>query len=170
MFRPRLLVYGDQGMGQQYIGGAILNRFERLHVQTMDLSTLYSQSDRVSLKVPDNFQSRLNLISLRKQQLCSSSTKRAGTSPASSTSRMLMCGTTLLAMRCCASSKDCCEVFHQTNPSSCLVSSRTNPVSIMGIQPMLSSRIFSGIQKSQSSSSIDRLLQVFHLFVKRNTS
>lgn len=48
VFRPRLLVYGPQGMGQQYVGAAILNKYERLHVQSLDLSILYSESGRVS--------------------------------------------------------------------------------------------------------------------------
>lgn len=46
VFRPRLLVYGAQGMGQSYIGKAILHKFERLHVQSLDLSVLYSDTAR----------------------------------------------------------------------------------------------------------------------------
>ena len=46
VFRPRLLVKGDPGMGQQYLAAALLNHFEGLHVQAFDLSTLFSDSSR----------------------------------------------------------------------------------------------------------------------------
>ncbi|KAI1005799.1 Tat-binding 7 [Podosphaera aphanis] len=46
VFRPRLLIQGEPGMGQVYLGGAILNHFEGLHVQSFDLSTIYSDSTR----------------------------------------------------------------------------------------------------------------------------
>jgi SpoVK/Ycf46/Vps4 family AAA+-type ATPase len=49
IFRPRLLVYGAQGMGQSYIGKAILHKFERLHVQSLDVANLLSDSTRVCL-------------------------------------------------------------------------------------------------------------------------
>ncbi|KAI1167547.1 hypothetical protein F5B18DRAFT_444657 [Nemania serpens] len=39
-FRPRLLVYGMQGMGQSYISAAILHYFEGVHVQSFDLATI----------------------------------------------------------------------------------------------------------------------------------
>jgi SpoVK/Ycf46/Vps4 family AAA+-type ATPase len=48
VFRPRLLIGGEPGMGQSYLGGAILNHFEGLHVQSFDLPTIYSDSARVS--------------------------------------------------------------------------------------------------------------------------
>ena len=48
IFRPRLLIRGLQGMGQQYLGAALLSKFEGLHVQNMGLSTLMSDSTRVS--------------------------------------------------------------------------------------------------------------------------
>jgi len=35
-------------MGQQYLGGAILNKYERLFVQSVGLSILYGESARVS--------------------------------------------------------------------------------------------------------------------------
>jgi SpoVK/Ycf46/Vps4 family AAA+-type ATPase len=47
VFRPRLLIGGEPGMGQAYLGGAILNHFEGLHVQSFDLPTIYSDSARV---------------------------------------------------------------------------------------------------------------------------
>ena len=46
VFRPRLLIRGEPGMGQQYVGAAILNHFEGLHVQSFDLSTLFSDPGR----------------------------------------------------------------------------------------------------------------------------
>ncbi|KAL6715686.1 TAT-binding protein-like protein 7, AAA ATPase [Lecanora helva] len=46
VFRPRLLVRGLPGMGQQYLAGALLNHFEGLHVQAFDLPTLMSDSTR----------------------------------------------------------------------------------------------------------------------------
>ena len=47
VFRPRLLIRGVPGMGQQYLAGALLNHFEGLHVQSFDLPTLLSDSTRV---------------------------------------------------------------------------------------------------------------------------
>lgn len=35
-------------MGQQYLGGAILNKLERLHVQSFDISILFGDATRVS--------------------------------------------------------------------------------------------------------------------------
>jgi len=46
IFRPRLLIRGMQGMGQQYIGAALLSKFEGLHVSSFDLSTLLKDSSR----------------------------------------------------------------------------------------------------------------------------
>ncbi|KAJ8120798.1 hypothetical protein ONZ43_g2587 [Nemania bipapillata] len=43
-FRPRLLVYGIQGMGQSYISAAILHYFEGVHVQNFDLATIIGDS------------------------------------------------------------------------------------------------------------------------------
>ncbi|KAI9881678.1 MAG: hypothetical protein M1823_006611, partial [Watsoniomyces obsoletus] len=40
VFRPRLLIHGRFGMGQQYVASALLNHFEGLHVQSLDLPTL----------------------------------------------------------------------------------------------------------------------------------
>lgn len=52
VFRPRLLIRGLQGMGQQYISAALLSKFEGLHVQSFDLPTLLKDSTRVSLHCP----------------------------------------------------------------------------------------------------------------------
>jgi len=46
VFRPRLLIRGSQGMGQQYVAAALLHHFEGLHVQSFDLPTLLSDSTR----------------------------------------------------------------------------------------------------------------------------
>ncbi|QSZ35162.1 hypothetical protein DSL72_008029 [Monilinia vaccinii-corymbosi] len=46
VFRPRLLIGGEPGMGQAYLGGALLNHFEGLHVQSFDLPTIYADSAR----------------------------------------------------------------------------------------------------------------------------
>ena len=48
IFRPRLLINGAPGMGQQYLANALLNHFEGLHVQAFDLPTLLSDSTRSS--------------------------------------------------------------------------------------------------------------------------
>lgn len=44
VFRPRLLIKGQEGMGQSYLGSALLHNFEGVHVQNLDLSTMYSDS------------------------------------------------------------------------------------------------------------------------------
>ncbi|KAF1938654.1 AAA-domain-containing protein [Clathrospora elynae] len=46
IFRPRLLITGLQGMGQQYLGAALLNKIEGLHVQSFDLPTILEDSSR----------------------------------------------------------------------------------------------------------------------------
>ncbi|KAJ5180420.1 AAA-domain-containing protein [Penicillium capsulatum] len=46
VFRPRLLLRGAPGMGQQYLAAALLHQFEGLHVQAFDLPTLLSDSTR----------------------------------------------------------------------------------------------------------------------------
>ncbi|CAO1597899.1 MAG: hypothetical protein LQ349_001127 [Xanthoria aureola] len=46
VFRPRLLLKGLPGMGQQYLAAALLNHLEGMHVQSFDLSTLLSDSTR----------------------------------------------------------------------------------------------------------------------------
>ncbi len=47
VFRPRLLIRGNQGMGQQYLGAALLSKLEGLHVQNFDMATLMKDSTRV---------------------------------------------------------------------------------------------------------------------------
>lgn len=46
VFRPRILIRGIQGMGQQYLSAALLHHFEGLHVQAFDLPTLLCDSTR----------------------------------------------------------------------------------------------------------------------------
>ncbi|KAI5801179.1 hypothetical protein EDC01DRAFT_628128 [Geopyxis carbonaria] len=46
VFRPRLLIYGTQGLGQQYITAAVLHYLEKVHVQSFDLATLMSDATR----------------------------------------------------------------------------------------------------------------------------
>jgi len=48
IFRPRLLIWGLPGMGQQYLGSALLSKFEGLHVQSFDMATLLQDSTRVN--------------------------------------------------------------------------------------------------------------------------
>lgn len=47
-YRPRILVHGSPGMGQAWLGPAILHHLEGFHVQTLDLGTLMGDSSRVS--------------------------------------------------------------------------------------------------------------------------
>lgn len=44
IFRPRLLIHGKMGMGQQYVAAALLNHFQGVHVQSFDLATLLSDN------------------------------------------------------------------------------------------------------------------------------
>ncbi|GAA5891142.1 hypothetical protein JCM6882_006438 [Rhodosporidiobolus microsporus] len=46
VFRPRLLICGDRGMGQSAVGAAVLHHLEGFHVQLLDLATLVSDSSR----------------------------------------------------------------------------------------------------------------------------
>ncbi|KAB2574252.1 putative AAA domain-containing protein [Lasiodiplodia theobromae] len=46
VFRPRLLIRGFEGMGQQEIGSALLHRFDNMHVQSFDLSNLLGDRDK----------------------------------------------------------------------------------------------------------------------------
>ncbi|KAL8842676.1 MAG: hypothetical protein Q9170_000451 [Blastenia crenularia] len=46
VYRPRLLLKGQPGNGQQYLAAALLHHFEGLHVQAFDLPTLLSDSTK----------------------------------------------------------------------------------------------------------------------------
>nr|ODN92346.1 ATPase [Cryptococcus depauperatus CBS 7855] len=45
-FRPRILVHGRPGMGQAYLGPAVLHHLEGFHVQSLDLGVLLSDPTR----------------------------------------------------------------------------------------------------------------------------
>jgi len=47
VYRPRLLIHGTSGLGQQYLAGAVLHFMESVHVQSFDLGTLLSDATRV---------------------------------------------------------------------------------------------------------------------------
>ncbi len=47
--RPRLLLHGAPGMGQTYIGAALLHHLEGYHVQSLELGTLLGDSTRVCI-------------------------------------------------------------------------------------------------------------------------
>ena len=51
VYRPRLLLKGPPGNGQQYLAAALLHHFEGLHVQAFDLPTLLSDSTRVGVEI-----------------------------------------------------------------------------------------------------------------------
>ncbi|ANZ75369.1 BA75_02780T0 [Komagataella pastoris] len=48
VYKPRLLISGGSGMGQIYLGPAILHHMEGYHVQSLDLGTLYNDSSNSS--------------------------------------------------------------------------------------------------------------------------
>jgi hypothetical protein len=48
VYRPRLVVHGQPGMGQGYIGAAALHYLEGYHIQNLDLGTLMGDSTRVN--------------------------------------------------------------------------------------------------------------------------
>ena len=45
-FRPRVLLHGPTGMGQTYLGPAILHHLEGFHIQSLDIGTLMADSTR----------------------------------------------------------------------------------------------------------------------------
>lgn len=48
VYRPRVIIHGDLGMGQGYIGAAALHHLEGYHIQSLELGTLLGDSTRVS--------------------------------------------------------------------------------------------------------------------------
>ncbi|KAL7411003.1 hypothetical protein BDY24DRAFT_398331 [Mrakia frigida] len=46
VYRPRILIYGEPGSGQSYIGAAVLHHLEGFHVQSLDIGTLMGDSTR----------------------------------------------------------------------------------------------------------------------------
>lgn len=49
--RPRLLLYGESGMGQRAVGAAALHHLEGYTIQNLDLGTLTGDSARVSFGI-----------------------------------------------------------------------------------------------------------------------
>jgi hypothetical protein len=49
VYRPRVVLHGPIGMGQVYVGAAILHHLEGYHVQSLELGTLLGDSTRVRL-------------------------------------------------------------------------------------------------------------------------
>ena len=47
VYRPRVILHGPVGMGQNYVGPAALHHLEGYHVQSLELGTLMSDSTRV---------------------------------------------------------------------------------------------------------------------------
>lgn len=47
IYRPRVALYGPQGMGHTYVASAALHHLEGYHVQSLDLGNLLSDSTRV---------------------------------------------------------------------------------------------------------------------------
>ncbi|CAO1622835.1 unnamed protein product [Sympodiomycopsis kandeliae] len=46
IFRPRLVIYGNPGMGQSFVGAALLHHLEGYHVQSLDIGALMGDSAR----------------------------------------------------------------------------------------------------------------------------
>ncbi|KAH8115640.1 AAA-domain-containing protein [Phellopilus nigrolimitatus] len=46
VYRPRVVLHGEAGMGQGYIGSAALHHLEGFHIQTLDLGSLLGDSTR----------------------------------------------------------------------------------------------------------------------------
>ena len=46
IFRPRMVIMGNPGMGQHYLAAAVLQHLEKVHLQVFDLATLLSDSAR----------------------------------------------------------------------------------------------------------------------------
>lgn len=95
VFRPRLLIGGEPGMGQAYIGGALLNHFEGLHVQSFDLPTIYSDSTRVIHSIHCLLLPSLTSFSLPRPQSCNYLLKSNATNQVSYICQQLTHGTIL---------------------------------------------------------------------------
>ena len=55
LHRPRVIVYGQPGMGQRYLGAAALHHLEGYNVQSLELGSLLSDSTRVCYPINDTF-------------------------------------------------------------------------------------------------------------------
>ncbi|KAH3679953.1 hypothetical protein WICMUC_000696 [Wickerhamomyces mucosus] len=49
--RPRLLICGEPGNGQQYLGSAVLNHLEGFNIQSLDLSSVFGDTTRTAENV-----------------------------------------------------------------------------------------------------------------------
>ena len=47
VYRPRIVLHGPSGMGQPYVGAAVLHHLEGYHIQTLDLGNVMGDSTRV---------------------------------------------------------------------------------------------------------------------------
>ena len=47
VYRPRVVLHGPPGMGQSYVGSAILHTLDGFHVQTLDLGLMMGDSTTV---------------------------------------------------------------------------------------------------------------------------
>lgn len=59
LYRPRVMIHGERGMGQRVLGSAVLHHLEGYHVQNLDLASLLGQSTGVSHVVWPTYASRL---------------------------------------------------------------------------------------------------------------
>lgn len=59
IYRPRVIMHGPIGMGQSYVGAAVLHHLEGYHVQSLELGVLMGDSTRVR---PVLLSRRANLI------------------------------------------------------------------------------------------------------------
>ena len=48
IYRPRVILYGEVGMGQNYVAAAALHHLEGFHVQSLDMGNLMGDATRVS--------------------------------------------------------------------------------------------------------------------------
>lgn len=128
-YRPRLLISGAAGMGQAYLGPAILHHLEGFHVQNLDLGVLLGDSGRVSSPIHDCVNGSLELTP-RHPKLPSSSclSKPSDISPVSFTCLIFLRGRqrfpTLLEQRssrswtvCSRPSQCCCWVWSKMKRS-----------------------------------------------------
>lgn len=51
IYRPRVVLYGEMGMGQAYVAAAALHHLEGFHIQNLDLGNLMSDSTRVGPEI-----------------------------------------------------------------------------------------------------------------------
>ena len=62
VYRPRIILHGPSGMGQAYVGAAVLHHLEGYHIQTLDLGSIMGDSTRVCCIVVITLKIFLNKI------------------------------------------------------------------------------------------------------------